>query len=399
MHISRQVRSAASAPLVDQVRRALVARGQQPTSAAVATAFRDLPGLRSQTDVLEVVQALQAELTGAGPLQPLLSDPTVTDVLVHAGGRVWVDRGAGLAEEPVALGGEAEVRRLAVRLVAASGRRLDAARPYADAVLPDGHRLHAVLPPLAVDGTCLSLRVHRPHGFDLTCLQGSGALPGSARAWVEAVLAARLSMVITGATGSGKTTLLGALVQALPARLRVVLVEDEAELRAGHPQLIRLQAKAANLEGAGAVSLRDLVRQALRMRPDRLVLGEVRGPEVLDLLTALNTGHEGGLATLHANSPAEVPARVEALGALGGLPRNAIHSLLGPALQIVLHLVRHPTGRTLGEVGVLARDHSGAVRSSTALLGCGSRLRAGPALPALRELLAARGTASPRDPR
>jgi pilus assembly protein CpaF len=354
--------------------------------------------LRPPTDALAVVQALQAELTGAGVLQPLLADPGVTDVLVHAGGKVWVDRGEGLREEQVLLGGETEVRRLAVRLIAASGRRLDAAQPYADAVLPDGHRVHAVLPPLAVDGTCLSLRAHRRQGFDLSALAAAGTLPGASLPWLEAALSAGLSMVITGATGSGKTTLLGALLQALPSRLRLVLVEDESEVRAMHPQLVRLQTRPANLEGVGAVTLRDLLRQALRMRPDRLVLGEVRGPEVLDLFTALNTGHEGALATLHANSPAEVPARVEALGALGGLPRLAVHSLLGPALQLVLHLVRGPAGRVLSQVGVLAREPNGEVRCTAALLVGGAPLRSGPALPALRELLISRAITCPGEP-
>lgn len=385
-------------PLADQVRRRLAEAARPATPATVATALRDLPGLRSDADVLAAVGPLHAQLAGAGPLQPLLEAPGVTDVLVCGGGQVWVDRGAGPAREPLDLGGEEAVRRLAVRLVAGAGRRLDQAQPFADATLPGGHRLHAVLPPLAVDGTCLSVRVHRPGGLDLAALQRAGSLPGGSEEWLRALLAAGLAGVVTGATGAGKTTLLGALVGALPGRLRVVLVEDESEVRAAHPQLVRLQSRPPNLEGAGAVGLRDLLRQALRMRPDRLVLGEVRGPEVLDLLTALNTGHEGGLATVHANRPAELPARVQALGALGGLPRAAVHSLIGAALQVVLHVERVGGRRQLTEVGVLEPGPDGLVRCVAALRADGVGLARGPAFDALRRLVAARGVPVPGRP-
>ncbi|HEX7355842.1 MAG TPA: TadA family conjugal transfer-associated ATPase [Mycobacteriales bacterium] len=381
--------------LLDQVRRRLAESGRPPSAAAVAEALRGVPGVRSDAETLAVVTQLRAEIVGAGPLQPLLDDPAVTDVLVHRGGEVWVDRGDGLRRSPVRVGGEAAVRRLAARLVASAGRRLDAAQPWADATLPDGHRCHAVLPPLAVDGTCLSLRTLRPATLDLAALDATGALPGGLRSWLEAILAAPLATLVTGATGAGKTTLLGALLGALAPDLRVLVVEDATELAPRHPHVVRLQSRPANVEGAGAVPLRDLVRQALRMRPDRLVLGEVRGAEVVDLLVALNTGHEGGLSTVHANSPAEVPARLEALGALAGLRRDALHSLVAAAVQAVVHCGRTTAGRQVHQVGVVDVVDRGVVVVPALVVARGA-LRPGPGHGSLCRLLAARGVSPPR---
>jgi pilus assembly protein CpaF len=253
---------------------------------------------------------------------------------------------------------EAAVRRLAQRLATAAGRRLDDAQPWVDAPLPGGSRLHAVLPPIAPGGTCLSLRVLRPAGFTLDELVRAGTLTAQAAALVSAVLAGRLSFLVTGGTGSGKTTLLGSLLGLVGAGERIVVVEDSPELRPVHPHVVRLVARPPNVERAGEVTLRDLVRQALRMRPDRLVVGEVRGAEVVDLLAALNTGHDGGGGTVHANRAGELPARLEALGALGGLDRDALHSQLGAAVRVVLHVRRRPDGlRVLDEVCLL--DTSG----------------------------------------
>lgn len=389
--------------LVERVRTALAATGGAPTAARVAAILRSLPGLRSDADALAVVLTLRSELAGAGPLQALLVDAAVTDVLVQNGGEVWVDRGDGLALSAVRLRGETEVRRLAVHLVAGVGRRLDAGQPWADATLPDGHRVHAVIPPVAVGGTCLSIRALRPARHTLSSLTASGALPASLQGWLAAILTARLAAVVTGATGAGKTTLLGALLGALDPGLRIVVVEDATELAPIHPHVVRLQARPPNVEGAGAVPLRDLVRQALRMRPDRLVLGEVRGPEVVDLLVALNTGHEGSLSTLHANSTAEVPARLEALGALAGLARDSVHSLMAPALQAAIHVRHDPgRGRSVAEVGVFDRDPTGMVTCRPALRCRGEHgvraVEAGPGFAALRQLLASRGVPPPAEP-
>jgi pilus assembly protein CpaF len=238
---------------------------------------------------------------------------------------------------------------------------LDDAMPFVDAVLPDGTRMHAVIPPL-VPTTTLSLRVlaRRPH--DLDSLVAAAAMPGYVAEILRAVVAARIAFVVTGGTGTGKTTLLGALLGEVTASERLVVIEDAPELVAAHPHLVRLVTRSANVEGAGAVGLRELVRQALRMRPDRLVVGEFRGAEMVELLVALNTGHEGSAATLHANSAADVPARFAALGALAGLPSPAVTSLVASAIEVVIHLHRGADGRrAVAEIGVVQRDSANLV--------------------------------------
>jgi pilus assembly protein CpaF len=322
--------------------------------------------------VLGVVEDLRSELVGAGPLEPLLADTEVTDVLVTAPDQVWVDRGSGLELTRVRFRDAAAVRRLAQRLATSAGRRLDDARPWVDARLPDGTRLHAVLPPVAVGSTCLSLRVVRPRAFSLDELVAAGTVPPGGEQLLRAVLDARLSFVISGGTGCGKTTLLSTLLSLVGPGERIVLTEDSAELRPDHPHVVRLEARPANQEGIGRVELRDLVRQALRMRPDRLVVGEVRGPEVTDLLAALNTGHEGGCGTLHANAAADVPARLEALGTTAGLDRAALHSQLAAALDVVVHMARGRDGkRRVAQIHVLQRDAAGFVTTVPAAVWSG----------------------------
>jgi pilus assembly protein CpaF len=342
--------------LVDRVRSRLATSGAGTSPAAVAAAVRaEAGGVASDLDVLAALRSLRQEFVGAGPLDELLRDPHTTDVLVCGPDAVWVDRGTGLERCTVRFPDEAAVRRLAQRLALAAGRRLDDASPYVDGWLSDvGVRLHAVLPPVAADGTCLSLRVLRPAAHDLATLRTLGTVDADGAAVLHAVLAARLAFLVSGGTGTGKTTILSALLSAVDPAERIVCVEDAEELRPRHPHVVRLVSRPANIEGAGGVALRDLVRQALRMRPDRLVVGEVRGAEVCDLLAALNTGHDGGAGTVHANSVREVPARMEALAASGGLPRAALHSQLAAAVQVVLHMRRLRTGaRVLDAVGML----------------------------------------------
>ncbi|MGW7619927.1 TadA family conjugal transfer-associated ATPase [Streptomyces antimycoticus] len=354
--------SVVSPDLLDAVRLRLAGSGAEPTPARVAAALREEGRLLGDTEVLGVVEALRSELVGAGPLEPLLAAPDVTDVLVTAPDEVWVDRGSGLERTTVTFVDTAAVRRLAQRLAAVAGRRLDDARPWVDARLPDGTRLHAVLPPVAVGSTCLSLRVVRPRAFSLAELEAAGTVPPGGAHLLRAMLDARLSYLISGGTGSGKTTLLSTLLGLVGPQERIVLAEDSAELRPDHPHVVRLETRPANQEGRGQVTLRDLVRQALRMRPDRLVVGEVRGAEVTDLLGALNTGHEGGCGTVHANTAADVPARLEALGSTAGLDRAALHSQLAAALSVLVHLVRDRGGRRrIAELHVLDRDRAGFV--------------------------------------
>jgi pilus assembly protein CpaF len=309
-----------------------------------------------------------------GPLQPLVDDPAVTDVLVNGVEGVWVDRGEGLERVGVELGGEGAVRALAVRLAAAAGRRLDESRPWVDARLPAGVRLHAVVPPVSPGGTHLSLRVLRPGRLDLRALEAAGSVPRGWGSWLAALVASRAAFLVTGGTGAGKTTLLAALLSLVPPRERLVLVEDIGELHPVHPHVVRLEARHANVEGRGEVTLADLTRQALRMRPDRLVVGECRGPEVRDLLAALNTGHAGGCATLHANAAAEVPARLEALGSAAGMSSESVAAQAAAAFDAVLHLRRDGGRRRLAEVGVVTRSASGGlvVRAAAVWAGIGA---------------------------
>jgi pilus assembly protein CpaF len=348
------------APLLERVRSRLAGEAAVPTRAAVAALVREeAGGLLGEEDVLLAVRQAVDELAGAGPLEPLLRLPGVTDVLVNGPDQVWVDRGAGLERTALRFPDDDAVRRLAVRLAAAAGRRLDDAAPWVDVGLPDGTRLHAVLPPVSGSGTCLSLRVLRRVSPDLAALAAAGAFPGESERLLQELVAQRRAFLVTGGTGAGKTTLLSALLGLVEPAERMVLCEDAAELAPAHPHVVRLLSRPPNIEGAGSVTLRDLVRQALRMRPDRLVVGEVRGAEVTDLLAALNTGHDGGCGTLHANRPAEVPARLEALGVAAGLDRAAVHSQAAAGLSVVVHVRRAAGGRRVDEVGVVCRsgDH------------------------------------------
>ena len=296
---------------------------------------------------------------GLGPLQPVAELGGVTDVLVNGGERgpggqrVWFDRGAGLEAVEVPVEGEHELRALAVRLAASAGRRLDESMPWVDARLPGGVRLHAVVPPVTPTGTHLSLRLLGGSRLDLAALVAAGSVPPSWAPVLTALVVRRAAFLVTGGTGAGKTTLLAALLGLVDPGERIVLVEDVGELRPVHPHVVRLEARHANVEGRGAVTLEDLVRQALRMRPDRLVVGECRGGEVRDLLAALNTGHAGGCGTLHANAAAEVPARLEALGSLAGLDQAAVHSQAAAALDAVVHVQRLPAGRRVTEIATV----------------------------------------------
>ncbi|ANW19568.1 TadA family conjugal transfer-associated ATPase [Streptomyces clavuligerus] len=377
-----------SAGLLDAVRQRLAESGDEPTPARVAAALRAQGRLLGAAEVLGGTEELRGELVGAGPLEPLLADPSVTDVLVSAPDRVWVDRGRGLERTGVTFPDAAAVRRLAQRLAAVAGRRLDDARPWTDARLPDGTRMHAVIPPVAVGSTCLSLRVVRPRAFTPAELVAAGTLPPGGDLLLRAVVDARLSFLISGGTGTGKTTLLAGLLGLVGPAERIVVAEDSAELLPDHPHAVRLQSRTANQEGAGRVTLRDLVRQALRMRPDRLVVGEVRGAEVTELLAALNTGHEGGCGTVHANAAADVPARLEALGTAAGLDRAALHSQLAAALSLVIHLVRDRDGRRrVAEVHTLERDPAGWVRTVPALRWGAAEFTREPGWERLRKLL------------
>jgi pilus assembly protein CpaF len=357
------------------------------TPAAVAAALRLEGAVLGDLHLLDVVAALGSELAGLGVLQPLLLDPDVTDVLVNGAGDVWIDRGGGLVRSAVAFSDERAVRRLAQRLASGAGRRLDDAVPFVDVRLAAGIRMHAVLAPTALGGSCLSLRVGRRRAFTLDQLVDAGSLPAAASDLLRDLVASRLSTLVSGGTGTGKTTVLATLIGCVDDCERVVVVEDSGELAPDHPHVVRLEGRPSNVEGAGAITVGELVRQALRMRPDRLVVGEVRGAEVVDLMAALNTGHDGGFGTVHANSVRDVPARLEGLALAAGLGRAALHSQLAAGVHAVVHLVRDRNGqRRVAEVGVPTLAESGLVamlpayvfsRAGTMTAGPGATVLAG----------------------
>lgn len=386
-------------PLTDAVRERLAGAGAaMPTAADVAAAVRAERGVLGDTEVLTLADRLRADLVGAGPLEPLLRDPDVTDVLVNGPDEVWLDAGSGLVRVNVRFAGETALRRLAQRLAAVAGRRLDDAAPYADARLPGGIRLHAVLPPVAAGGTCLSLRLPRRRAFTLDELIAAGTIPPAGAALLSGLVAARIAFLVTGGTGTGKTTVLSSMLSLADPGERLVLVEDSAELRPDHPHVVRLETRPPNVEGAGGVTLHDLLRQALRMRPDRLVVGEVRGAEVVALLSAMNTGHEGGCGTLHANAAADVPARLEALACAAGLSREAVHSQLAAALDVVIHLARDPGGpRRVTEICLLRRGADGWVHAVPAVsIPADGRLVEGPGAADLSRRITPPAPGSPR---
>ncbi|WP_047867805.1 TadA family conjugal transfer-associated ATPase [Nocardiopsis sp. RV163] len=347
-------------PLVEAVRNRLVASGVPVSPSSVAAALRAEGGLLGDTEVLSMTRRLAADLSGAGPLEELMTSG-VTDILVNGPDDVWVDDGGGLRRAGVRFESADAVRRLAQRLAAQAGRRLDAAVPYVDARLPGGARLHAVLPPVAPAGACVSLRLPPRRVFTLERLAERGTVTPCGAELLRSLVASRVPFMVSGGTGTGKTTLLSCLLSLVDPGERIVLAEDSPELRPEHPHVVRLQTRPPNIEGSGEVSLEVLVRQALRMRPDRLVVGEARGPEIVSLLGALNTGHEGGSGTLHANGAGDVPARVEALGCAAGLDRAAVHSQLAATRVVVVHLVRGSGGRRLAELRVLRRGSDGLV--------------------------------------
>lgn len=378
--------------LVDRIRRRLSDEAREPTAQSVADALRAENQLCGNGTVLALVDQLRRDTVGAGPLESLLALPGVTDVLVNGPDEVHVDCGRGLERSSLVFPDDEAVRRLAQRLAAQGGRRLDDASPFVDVRLPDGTRFHAVLAPVARPGTLLSLRVPARHTFSLDELRSSGTVTEIGAECLTRLVSSRAAFLISGGTGTGKTTLLAALLSTVDRRERLVIVEDASELRPHHPHVVGLEARPANIEGVGAIGLRDLVRQALRMRPDRVIVGEVRGAEVVELLAALNTGHEGGCGTVHANSAGDVPARLEALGVAAGLPRAAVHSQVASALDVILHLGREQDGRrVLRQFAVLERSDAGLVRTVPALTFVGGGTHRGDGLARLEAVIGSLG--------
>lgn len=326
-------------------------------AAAVANFDSDIADVIAGSGVLADVRTLHAlvsdvdrAVNGLGPLAAFAAQPGITDILVNGSREVWIDDAEGLRRTSYVFDNEQAVRRLASRLAAMAGRRLDDASPWVDARLPNGMRLHAVLYPLSRDGSSISLRVPATTPFTLKDLEQRRMFGAPVRRQLQSLIASGEPFLISGGTGTGKTTLLAAMLADVPAHQRIVVTEDSAELRIAHPHVVYLEGRPPNVEGAGSVTLRDLVRQSLRMRPDRLIVGEVRGVEVLDLLNALNTGHSGGAATVHANSAADAPLRLELLAMQAGLGREAAQAAIHTAFKTIVHLARVNGRRTVREI-------------------------------------------------
>jgi pilus assembly protein CpaF len=287
-----------------------------------------------------------AEMTGYGPIEPLLKDPTVNDILINTHKRCYVERFGRLEETKVHFKDEAHLLRIVNRIVSAIGRRVDESSPMVDARLPDGSRVNVAVRPIAVDGPLVSIRKFAERVFNLERLVAVGSLRPAMVDVLAAAVQGKVSAIITGGTGSGKTTLLNAMSQFIPNRERLITIEDAAELQLQQPHVGRLETRPPNIEGKGEIRQRDLVRNALRMRPDRIIVGECRGEEAFDMLQAMNTGHEGSMTTIHANTPRDALKRLEQMVGMAGLPMtlSAIRSQIASALTLVIQVQRLPDG-------------------------------------------------------
>ena len=304
----------------------------------------DTPLSRQERD--DIVREVQHETFGLGPIEPLMQDPTVTDILVNGAHDVYVERHGKLHRTDVIFRDDAHLMQIIDRIVAAVGRRVDESSPMVDARLPDGSRINAIIPPLALDGPVLSIRRFAVDPLKMSDLLAFGTLTPALADVLRAAVHARLNLLVSGGTGAGKTTLLNVLSNAIPASERIVTIEDSAELQLQQDHVVRLETRPVNIEGKGAVTQRDLVRNALRMRPDRIVLGEVRGAEVLDMLQAMNTGHDGSLSTVHANSSRDALSRIETMILMSGisLPMRAMRDYIASALDGIVHVARLADG-------------------------------------------------------
>ena len=364
--------------LAEALRGRLVERAREegttaPVEERVRALVADEAGALPEPERERLAERVVRLATGLGPLEPLLADPDVDEVMVNGAGRVFVERRGRIERAPAAFASADDLLHAIERILAPLGRRVDDASPFCDARLPDGSRVNVVIPPLAVDGACLTIRRFRRGGFALDDLVANGTLPRPLADHLARAVERRATVLVSGGTGSGKTTTLNALSGAIPSRERIVTIEDAAELRLRQPHVVRLEARPPNVEGRGEVTIRQLVRNALRMRPDRIVVGEVRGPEALDMLMALNTGHAGSITTVHANSPEEALRRVETLALMAGvgLPHAAVREQVADAFDLVVHQARRPAGeRRVTSVAEVVRVAGGAgVRTLFTLRG------------------------------
>jgi pilus assembly protein CpaF len=359
--------AAALDALAGSLRELLLARAGEGSEEADAAGIRSLvereAALLDPADREELVARVAERSFGLGPLEPLLRDTEVDEIMVNGTAPVWVERAGRLERTDACFTSEAELRHVIERILAPLGRRVDEAEPLCDARLPDGSRVNVVIPPLALDGPVLTVRRFPRRSLSADELVRLGTLVPALRDLLAAAVKSRLTILVCGGTGSGKTTTLNALSSFVPAGERIVTIEDTAELRLQQPHVVRLEARPPGVEGRGEVTIRRLVRNALRMRPDRIVVGEVRGGEALDMLTAMSTGHDGSLSTVHAGSPEEALRRLETLALMADvdLPHAAIRALVADALHLVVQQARGADGaRRVVAVGEVVRVAGGA---------------------------------------
>jgi pilus assembly protein CpaF len=329
----------------------------------IRTRLREEAGI-SREDRERLIKDLSDDILGHGPLERLLADDTVSEIMVNAPDEVWIEREGMLHRTTVRFTDESQLRRIINKMVAEVGRRVDEAQPMVDARLPDGSRINAVIPPLSLAGALLTIRKFGAERLDLERLLQLGTLSPETAELLRRCVEARLNILISGGTGAGKTTLLNAMSAAIPDTERIVTIEDAAELRLAQRHVLRLECRPKNIEGEGEIAIRDLLRNTLRMRPDRIVVGEVRGAETLDMLQAMNTGHDGSLSTIHANSPRDALARVETMVLMAGydLPLRAIRQQVASALDVIIQLERlHDGSRKVMAITEVQRMESDVI--------------------------------------
>ena len=352
--------------VLEQVQIACIESKVEPSAESISKIVRKLFPAVSQVEVVEIVDDVLASMFGLGPLEELLFQPNLTDILVNRFDDIWLDRGNGLEKTEIKFDSERAAQDFARRIATRGHRRLDESQPFVDIQTSAGLRFHAILPPISSAGVTISIRKPSRKPMTLDDMLAAESLDEDTYVALTNIVDSQRSFIISGGTGSGKTTLLGAMLARAQTNQRIVVKQDATELLISHPHVVSIQARNPNAEGAGGITMTDLVRQALRMRPDRIVVGEVRGPEVSDLLLALNTGHKGSATTIHADHVASVPTRIEALGLLAGLPREAIHAQMFSAFDVIIQMNNSRNGkRGVAELARLTRAIDGTVTSET----------------------------------
>jgi pilus assembly protein CpaF len=355
--------------ILEQVQAACIEAKVEPNAESISQIVRSLYPATPHPEMVELVDEVMSSIFGLGPLEELLFLPNLTDILVNRFDDVWIDRGHGLEKTEIRFSSESAAQEFAKRIATHGHRRLDEAQPFVDIQTDAGLRFHAMLPPVSTSGVTISIRTPLRNSLTLEDMLSSGNLNVETYQLICEVIDEQKSFIVSGGTGSGKTTLLAAMLARASTSQRIVVIEDSSELVVSHPHVVSIQARMANSEGAGGITMTDLVRQSLRMRPDRIVVGEVRGKEISDLLLALNTGHKGSATTIHADDAVSVPTRIEALGLLAGLPREAIHAQMYSAFDVVIQMRNARDGkRGVSELAKLIRSSDGIVSTQALLI-------------------------------